>query len=105
MDEGIAGYKCVNCTWSDFFATKACPRCLSETREVSFSGQGKVATFTVIRYPPTGFEKAAPYVVALIDLDGGPRIIGRITADPNELRIAQIVHHTGTAEGALQFKV
>jgi len=104
MDQGIKGYKCVNCNWSDFFATKACPRCLSEITEASFSVQGKVATFTVIRYPPTGFEKGAPYVVALIDLDGGPRVIGRITASPNEVRVSQMVHYTGTAEGALQFK-
>jgi scaffold protein (connect acetoacetyl-CoA thiolase and HMG-CoA synthase) len=104
MDEGITGYKCVNCTWSDFFATKACPRCLSDIKEVSFSGQGKVATFTVVRYPPTGFEKGAPYIVALIDLDVGPRVIGRINAGPNELQVAQTVHYTGTVEGALQFK-
>jgi uncharacterized OB-fold protein len=105
MDQGITGYKCVNCTWSDFFATKTCPRCLSDTKEVSFAGQGKVATFTVIRYPPTGFEKGAPYVVAIIDLDGGPRVVGRITAGPNEVRVTQVVHYTGTAEGALQFKI
>jgi len=105
MVEGIRGYQCVNCTWSDFFVTKACPRCMGEIKEVSFSGQGKVATFTVIRYPPTEFERGAPYVVALIDLDGGPRVIGRITAGPDELRINQIVHYTGTDEGALQFKI
>jgi uncharacterized OB-fold protein len=70
-----------------------------------FSAQGKVATFTVIRYPPSGFEKGAPYVVALIDLDGGPRVIGRITAGINEVRVTQVVHYTGTAEGALQFKI
>jgi uncharacterized OB-fold protein len=105
MVEGTRGYKCVNCTWSDFFATKACPRCLSEVKEVMFSAQGKVATFTVIRYPPRGFEKEAPYVVALIDLDGGPRVIGRITAGANEVSVTQVVHYTGTAEGALQFKI
>jgi len=105
MDEGTRGYKCVNCTWSDFFATRACPRCLSEVKEVMFSAQGKVATFTVIRYPPSGFEKGAPYVVALIDLDGRPRVIGGITAGINEVRVTQVVHYTGTAEGALQFKI
>ena len=69
------------------------------------SGRGKVVTFTVIRYPPEGFEKEAPYVVALVDLDEGPRVIGRITVNPEELRIAQVVHYAGKADDALQFRI
>ena len=35
-------------------------------------------TYTAIRYPPKGFEDQAPYVVAIINLKKGPRVIGRI---------------------------
>ncbi len=98
------GYVCPKCKWSDFFQTKNCPRCQTETQEVSFSGAGKLATFTVIRYPPEGFEKDTPYVVGLVDLDEGPRVIGRITANPDQLRISQQVRYTGNVNGSLHFK-
>ena len=104
MEERIRAYLCPQCRWSDFFETKACPRCHNETKEVQLSGRGKIATFTVIRYPPEGFEKEAPYIVALIDLENGARVIGRIIANPDELRIAQAVQYAGRADGALRFE-
>ena len=107
MNEGnsLNVYLCPNCNWSDFFEAETCPRCHNEIKESSLSGRGKVVTFTVIRYPPEGFEKEAPYVVALVDLEGGPRVIGRITANPKELRIAQVVHYAGKADDALRFRI
>lgn len=69
------------------------------------SGRGRIATFTVIRYPPEGFEKDAPYVVALVDLEEGPRVIGRIIANPEELRIAQGVQYAGKSDCTLQFRL
>ena len=102
--EGIKGYRCPKCNWSDFFETKTCPRCRSELREVLLSGRGKIATFTVIRYPPEGFENDAPYIVALVDLENGPRVIGRITANPEELKVAEVVQYTGKVDGALRFQ-
>ncbi len=103
--KGLRGYLCPKCNWSDFFETKTCPRCHSDLNQVSFPGRGKIATFTVIRYPPEGFEKDAPYIVGLIDLDDGPRVIGRVKANPDEVRIDQPVHYYGKSDGALQFKI
>jgi uncharacterized OB-fold protein len=103
--EGLGGYLCPKCSWSDFFETKTCPRCHSDLNKASFPGRGKIATFTVIRYPPEEFEKDAPYIVGLIDLDDGSRVIGRVKAKPDEIRIDQPVHYCGKAEGALQFKI
>lgn len=102
--EGVKGYGCPKCNWSDFSETKICPRCYSVMNEVSFFGRGKIATFTVIRYPPSGFENQAPYVVGLIDLDNGPRVMARINANPDGLLIGQIVNYVGTVDGALRFK-
>jgi uncharacterized OB-fold protein len=69
------------------------------------SGKGKIATFTVIRYPPEEFEKDSPYVVGLIDLENGPRVIGRITSNPEDLEIAMSVQYVGKTQGALCFRV
>jgi uncharacterized OB-fold protein len=103
--KGVQGYRCPKCHWSDFFETKTCPQCHSKVSEVMLSGRGKIATFTVIRYPPKGFEKDAPYIVGLVDLENGPRVIGRITANPEELKIAKVVQYTGKTQDALWFRV
>jgi hypothetical protein len=100
----IEGYSCSKCNWSDVFAVDVCPRCHSSVEEERFSGHGKVVTFTMIRYPPEGFENEAPYVVALIDLDSGPRVIGRIV-EPAALQIGQTVSFLRKSNGALEFKV
>ena len=103
--EGIRGFSCSRCNWSDGFAVDACPRCRSPVREAIFSGNGEIVTFTVIRYPPEGFEKEAPYVVALIDLENGPRVIGRIVEDPANLQIGQGVSFLTITNDCLKFKV
>jgi uncharacterized protein len=52
------------------------------------SGRGKVYSFVVYRrsYHP-GFEADLPYVVALVQLEEGPRLIGNIiSCDPASVR-------------------
>src|SRR4030042_1359826 len=51
------------------------------------SGAGEVVTWTVIRSPPLGYERYAPYVVALIELDDGMRLLSQVVdVDPAEVR-------------------
>jgi len=70
-----------------------------------FSSRGKIATFTVIRSPPLGFENQAPYVVALIDIENGPRVMGRVATNPNGLQIGRSVQFVGSTSGAFEFRV
>jgi len=45
-----------------------------------------VVTWTVIRNPPKDFERYAPYVVALVELDDGVRILTQLTdVSPEEV--------------------
>ena len=101
---GIRGYACPNCKWSDVYQTEICPRCYTPTKENLFPARGRIATFTVIRYPPEGFESQAPYVVALVDIENGPRVIGRVTANPDDLEVGKTVEFAGKVNGALEFK-
>jgi uncharacterized OB-fold protein len=96
-------YTCSKCSWKDIHPTDNCPRCHSPVVQSQCPGIGKVATFTVIRYPPSGFEKAAPYVVGLIDINGGPRVIGRISAAPDEIAISSTVALKQKNNGVLDF--
>jgi len=99
----IHGYRCPNCGWSDIIGAEFCPNCGAVPVEARFSGQGRIATFTVIRYPPKGFETDAPYIVALIDLENGPRVIGRVAADLNDLQIGDPVRAVGS-DAVLEFR-
>jgi uncharacterized OB-fold protein len=40
--------------------------------------RGKLVSFTVIRKAPSAFALEPLYAVAIVDLDGGRRVVGRI---------------------------
>jgi uncharacterized OB-fold protein len=100
----IRGLTCRKCGWSDVFAVNACPRCRSKVEEAWFSGQGRIVTFTMIRYPPKEFEGKAPYIVAMIDLEKGPRVMGRIVDGGENLEIGLLVSFLTLTKGALEFR-
>jgi uncharacterized protein len=62
-----------------------CPRCLArETEWVEMSGRGTVYSYVVyhVAYDPS-FKEDLPYVVALVTLEEGPRILTNIVeCDP-----------------------
>ena len=60
-----------------------CPSCWSTELEwVQASGLGVVHSFTVIRRAPMKeFDRLVPYVIALIELDEGPRMMTNILGE------------------------
>jgi len=102
---GISGYVCPNCNWSDVFQAHLCPRCHGPVSKKLFTPQGSIATFTVIRYPPQGFEKESPYVVALIDIENGLRVIGRVAGKPENVQIGKLVHLVRRRNGLIEFEL
>ena len=100
----LEGYICTKCKWSDVFPVKTCPRCHGPTTHTIFPDVGQIASFTVVRYPPQGFEKESPYIVALIDVKDGPRVMARVLASAESLRIGQAVSFTRSNNGVLEFK-
>jgi uncharacterized OB-fold protein len=99
----IVGITCTKCGWFGSQSALTCPRCRSPVKESRLRGSGKIVSFTVIRYPPRGFEKEAPYVVGLIDLDDGPRVIARIKANPEDVRVEAPVSLIDDSNRLLQF--
>jgi uncharacterized OB-fold protein len=99
----LKGVVCPKCDWKAFRQTEICLRCGSSVNHTAFLGHGKVHTFTVIRYPPRGFENQAPYVVGLIDIDGGPRIIGRIEVGSRSIDVGSAVRLVGKRGEAFDF--
>lgn len=66
-----------------FMPRYLCPSCWSDALEwVQAKGTGSVHSFTVIRRASSpAFKERVPYVVALIDLDEGPRMMANILGD------------------------
>ncbi len=86
---------CNACGAHQFYPRLFCTRCQSQ--DLSWrdaSGHGCIASFTVVR---RGVSEAypAPYVVALIDLEEGPRMMSHIIdADPETLAVGDPVEVT-----------
>ena len=81
--------QCIDCGHLDFMPRHVCPKCWSENRTWTDStGTGIVHSFSIVhRAPLAAFREDCPYVVALIDLAEGPRMMTNIVGD-DALRVA-----------------
>ena len=72
--------RCRDCGATWFLSRRLCASCWSDRVEpLEASGRGQVHSFTVIhRAPSAAFAGQVPYVVALIDLAEGPRMLANI---------------------------
>ncbi len=82
--------RCRDCGKHVFYPRAICPFCLSEYLEwVTASGKGKVYSHTVVRramHP--AFREDLPYVLAIVELDEGPRLTTNIVGvEPEGVRV------------------
>lgn len=86
--------RCGSCSRQHHYPRELCPYCGSDALEWSpVRGTGSVYSFTVARRPAgPAFKQDVPYVVAIIELDEGARMMSNIVGiDPDEVRIGQRV--------------
>jgi uncharacterized OB-fold protein len=87
--------RCRPCERYFFYPRAACPYCLSadlEWRQVS--GRGTLNTFTVVYRGQKDFPLGSPYVIAIVELAEGPRLMTNLIGvepDPVRLRIGMPV--------------
>ncbi len=80
----VMATRCKECGGSYFPPKADCPKCLSSDVEwFEVKGKGKLMTYTIVNYGPTGFENDAPYILALADFDG-IQVFGRLSRDIGE---------------------
>jgi uncharacterized OB-fold protein len=80
----VMATRCRQCGLSYFPPKADCPKCLSSDVEwFEIKGKGKLNTYTVVNYGPTGFENDAPYILALGEFDG-LQILARLSRDIEE---------------------
>ncbi len=75
--------KCDSCGKVNMYPRYACPHCQSDVLGwQKASGEGQLMSFTVLRAgAPEGFEAELPYALAVVRLDEGVQLLGRLTPD------------------------
>jgi uncharacterized OB-fold protein len=81
----LTGIKCGHCGELAIPPKEFCPGCQQRAwTPVPLGGRGTVVSFTVIRVPPRGAPAPAPYAVAVVKLDEGVSLLGRLVDFPLE---------------------
>jgi len=81
--------RCKDCANHIFYPRIACPHCGSANVEwVDASGKGKVYSYTVVESnSPSAFIADIPYVVAIVELAEGVRMLSNVVGcDPSTVR-------------------
>lgn len=83
---------CSDCSQFQFYPRIFCSHCDGEALSWQVvTGRGRIASFTIVR---RGISRAyqTPYVVALIDLDEGPRMMsGVVGCEPEKVAVGNAV--------------
>jgi hypothetical protein len=72
--------RCPKCGFAQFYPRPVCTACGADPEWATASGRGVVHTWTVVRQnamPP--FEDELPYVVAMVELPEGVRMLTNVT--------------------------
>ena len=78
----LIGNQCQVCNKVYFPPRETCPYCrrksMGKMKDLKLSGKGKIITYTIIHEAPENFEGQAPYPMAIIQLDEGPKLTAQI---------------------------
>jgi uncharacterized OB-fold protein len=86
----LTGSCCEKCKTNYFPTRKLCPKCRRKGKVVlkQFCGLGSIYSFSEVSSGPVGFELEAPYVLAIIELDEGPRLTAQVVGvNESEVKI------------------
>ena len=77
----VMATKCKGCGMVFFHPRADCCSCFSSDMDwIEVAGEGKLISFSKLKYGPTGFEDDLPYTIALADF-GELKVFGRMNKD------------------------
>jgi len=96
----IEALKCGHCGKLVSSPREICPVCHeSALAPHAVAGVGALSSWTMIRRPPAAFREEKEYAVAVVDLDAGIKVTGRLQAPDDRLepgaRVVAISFHKG----------
>lgn len=79
----LEGVKCENCGKILYPPKPRCGTCgSSNLTRYKLPEVGRVITYTVLHEAPSGFEYSLPYIIAVVELENGTRVLSQITDCP-----------------------
>jgi len=92
-DGRLVVQQCQACGHRQLYPRQHCLVCRGEVTYIEASGRGTVYSFTVIRQNYSRpFRDWVPYVVALVDLEEGPRVMTNVVGcDPGDVQVGMAV--------------
>lgn len=83
----LIGTRCEKCGRNYYPPRNICPTCKTSGIIVplKFKGTGEIVTYTIMHSAAKGFEKQVPYVLAIVELDEGPKLTTQIVCDHSEM--------------------
>jgi len=89
----LMGARCRSCGRLLVPPRPVCPACYGSDMEwVELRGEGVVESYTVIHVAPPRFQAETPYVVAVVRLDEGVRLPGRLVGvEPEDVKVGMRV--------------
>jgi uncharacterized OB-fold protein len=88
--------RCPSCGLVYFPPRTVCRKCrrssVGKMEKVALPARGTVSSFTVVHTGQKGFEAQVPYVMAIVELEGGVTILGQVVdCDPEDVDIGMEV--------------
>lgn len=89
----LEAVRCAACGAVSYPPRARCGKCGSgEFKFYKLPENGELVTFTIVRSPPKGFEKASPYVIGIVKLEDGTMITSQITdVETEEVKVGMKV--------------
>lgn len=101
----VLALKCGACGALSAAPREICPACHEpQLKPYAVAGAGVLASWTVIRRPPAAFRDEKDYAVAVVRLDAGVTVTGRVVADGAELATGLRVEASGLHKGVPVFR-
>ena len=101
--------RCQRCAAFYFPPRPFCPTCFSsEVEWRTVSGRGTLHTYLINHGPARGFEDDAPYAIAVVQLEEGPRMMSNIVGienTPENLRLDMPLRVTFESRGEVMLPV
>jgi uncharacterized protein len=102
--------RCPDCGSVIWYPRAICPECGSlRTEWFEASGRGRIYSYTVNHRGDGAYRDAAPFVLAYVELDEGPRVMTNIVgADGTDLAVGLpvevVFHDTGEGSALPRFR-
>lgn len=95
----LIGTKCGVCGRAYFPPRSVCPTChrqsIGKMEPLKLKGEGEVLTFSIVHEAPSQLEMQKPYVIAIVQMEEGPRITGQIIdVELDEVKVGMKVRGT-----------